>query len=482
MMFVSSARRVAVVASVSFAVLALSGCGGGGGSSPSPPTNAAPQFTAAATGSVAENAVAATVLTLAASDANGDTITFAITGGADAGFFRISDNQLQLAPSLALNYDIFGDANRDNVYLVTVTASDGRGGSTAQTINVTLTNDREGIRVTRILDGFGEVAGMAATGLSSRELVVGMRNGTYVRFEGSRAAGDARPAVQDFFSTAAPGRVLLDIGWGTDSAPSVYRGLFGLVGSSTEVRLERSPQSSFASGSLAFGNGLLVKGALFYTPTGEFLAALGYPSGQFAQGAFPPGENGFGKLFRIEPSGGASVNFVSGNPIGRGIQAPGGFAMLGDRVALADQGSQSEHEFSLFLESDRQMNFGWPFFEGSVARQAGAPSPLLAPAVTYPFGNGRFEGGGIVMGALYAGTIPGLTGQLVFGDTSGAVWSIPIAFQFGAPTAAGLRELRTDDFAPDAGRIDGLVKILADSTGVLYLLDRDGEVFRVDPS
>jgi hypothetical protein len=449
---------------------------------PSASANTAPQFTSAATASVAENVVAATILTLAASDANGDAVTFEITGGVDAGFFRVSGNQLQLAPALALNYDVFGDANRDNVYLVTVTASDGRGGSTAQTINVTVTNDREGIRVTRILDGLGEVAGMAATGVTSRELIVGMRNGTYVRFEGTRAAGDARPAVQDFFSTPTPGAVLIDIGWGQTSVPSVYRGLFGIVGSASEVRLERSPQSTTASGGLASGDGLSVKGSMFFTSGGEFLVALGDPTGQNAQGT-----GGFGKLFRIEPSAGASVNFVSGNPIGRGLQSPGGFAMVNvpelssDFIVIADQGSQSEHELSLFPENARGTNFGWPFFEGSVTRQAGGPTDTLVPTVTYPFGTGRFDGRGVVLGAAYSGTIPGLVGALVFADTSGAIWSLPAgSIRPGLTINPRNIELRSEDFTPDAGRIDGVVEIIADTSGVLYILDRDGEVFRVD--
>ncbi|MDP5102292.1 MAG: cadherin repeat domain-containing protein [Erythrobacter sp.] len=473
---------------LSASALVLTGCGGGGGSggSPPPPTNSAPQFTSPATATIAENTAGA-VLTLAASDANGDPVTFAISGGPEAGFFRVSGNQLQLAEALTLNYDAFNDSDRDNIYRLIVTASDGRGASTSQNIAVTVTNDREGIAVTRILTGLGDVVGMAATGVTSRELIVGMRDGTYVRFEGNRSANDTAPAPIDFFGAPIPGLAMLDISWGPANA-GAFPGLVGMFASSTEVSLQRSPSGINAEATLAFGDGRSAVGAIFFTPGGEGLAALGDAGGTLAQLDSPPRENGFGKLFRMEPGSGASLRSFDANPIGRGLQAPGGFAMIrnatfGDLVALADQGAQSEHEFSLFPENQRQMNFGWPFFEGSILRQTGAPSQLDVPSLTYPFGVGRFEGSGIVMGAAYTGTIPGLTDQFIFGDASGAIWSIiTAALQPGLPRNASNMELRSDDFMPDAGRIDGVVEILTDTTGVLYLLDRDGEVFRIDRS
>lgn len=489
MVLVPSVRRAFFAASFGSAALALSGCGGGGSSSaPAPPTNAAPQFTSPATATIAEN-TAGTVLTLSASDANGDPVTFAITGGPEAGFFRVSGNQLQLARSLTLNYDAFADSDRDNIYQVTVTASDGRGASASQNIAVTVTNDREGIAVTRILTGLGEVVGMAATGVTDRELIVGMRNGTYVRFEGSRSANEPAPAPIDFFGAPVLGLVMLDISWGPANA-GAFTGLVAMFASSTGVSLQRSPNGINAEATLAFGDGRSAVGSIAFTSGGEGLAALGDAGGTLAQLDSPPRENGFGKLFRMEPGSGASLRSFDANPIGRGLQAPGGFAIVsnatfGNLVALADRGSQSEHEFSLFPQNlgGGMLNFGWPFLEGSVTRQPGAPSDVVVPSLTYPFGSSRFQGRGIVMGAAYTGTIPGLANQFVFGDTSGAVWSITTAaLQPGVPRNASNMELRSEDFMPDAGRIDGVVKILTDPSGVLYLLDRDGEVFRVDRS
>lgn len=463
--------------------LLVTGCGGGGSSgapAPTPtPSNRAPQFTSGTGAAIVENSTSPVYLATA-SDPDGDPVSFSIVGGADAGFFRLSGNQLLFVSPP--NFDAFADSDRDNVYVVTLSANDGRGGVASQTVNVTVTNSREEIVVTRIISGLGEVVGMAATGITARELVVGKRDGTFVRFEGSRSIGDAMPVSQNFFDGPAGGRVLIDIGWGTSSAPPVYRGLFGIVGSGSDIAMERAQQSGTFRGVMAYGNGLTANGKLFFDDRGEFLAALGDPNGPIAQLAFPPLENGFGKLFRMQPSGGASVNFLEATAIGQGIQSPGGFAMVSGQVALADQGALGEHEISLFGANQSPLNFGWPFLEGSVVRQTGAPSPLVGPSLVYPrSGTVRFEGQGIVMGAAYTGNIAGLVGQFVFGDRNGTIWTIPTATLAGG-VLRGPRDMewRNLDFAPDSGQIDEVVKIIVDPTGVLYILDSDGEVFRVD--
>src|SRR5688500_9011580 len=71
--------------------LSLAACGGGngGGGGGGGAGNSAPAFTSAATANAAENA-AGTVYTATASDANGDPVTFSISGGADAGQLQIT--------------------------------------------------------------------------------------------------------------------------------------------------------------------------------------------------------------------------------------------------------------------------------------------------------------------------------------------------------------------------------------------------------
>lgn len=72
------------------APLLLASCGGGsgGGSTPPPANNAPPSFTSAQTASVTENTSA--VYQAAASDPDGNPLTFTIDGGADAALFSIT--------------------------------------------------------------------------------------------------------------------------------------------------------------------------------------------------------------------------------------------------------------------------------------------------------------------------------------------------------------------------------------------------------
>ncbi len=90
--------------------------------------------------SVAENATAVT--TVVATDLDGQAITYSISGGADALKFAINPTTGVLTFVAAPNFEAPTDAGGDNVYNVTVTASDGTLVDT-QAIAVTVTNVNE---------------------------------------------------------------------------------------------------------------------------------------------------------------------------------------------------------------------------------------------------------------------------------------------------------------------------------------------------
>jgi VCBS repeat-containing protein len=88
--------------------------------------------------SVPENTTA--VATLTASDVDsGDVPTFSVTGGADGSKFTVVGGN-QLVFLTAPDFENPTDSNLDNIYQVQVTASDGHGGSTALSLNVSVTN------------------------------------------------------------------------------------------------------------------------------------------------------------------------------------------------------------------------------------------------------------------------------------------------------------------------------------------------------
>ena len=103
-------------------------------------TNAAPVFTSADTFSADENRMAVGTVTATDADA-GDTVTYAVTGGDDQAHFRIDPASGALTFATAPDHENPADADSNNVYLVTVTATGGTGAralTAEQTIAVTV--------------------------------------------------------------------------------------------------------------------------------------------------------------------------------------------------------------------------------------------------------------------------------------------------------------------------------------------------------
>lgn len=94
----------------------------------------APTITTSSTANVAENATLSVALT-----AN-ETVTWAITGGADQSKFEISGTTLRWAGNGTKNYEAPDDADTNNTYVVQVTATDLALNATNKTITVTVTD------------------------------------------------------------------------------------------------------------------------------------------------------------------------------------------------------------------------------------------------------------------------------------------------------------------------------------------------------
>ncbi len=99
--------------------------------------NSAPQITSLATATVAENTTS--IITVTATDADGDTLTFGINGGVDRLRFEINaiSGVLQFNP--APDFEVPLDSGPDNNYIVQVSVDDGQS-SRNQLITVTVSN------------------------------------------------------------------------------------------------------------------------------------------------------------------------------------------------------------------------------------------------------------------------------------------------------------------------------------------------------
>jgi len=117
-------------------------------------------------------------------------------------------------------------------------------------------------------------------------------------------------------------------------------------------------------------------------------------------------------------------------------------------------------------------NFGWNRFEGPDPFTPGAtPEGLTAPLFAY----GHELGSAVTGGYVYRGPEDVLQGAYLFADSgSGRVW----ALEHGASPV--VTEL-TGKLIPDAGALNSPVSFGEDAEGRLYVVDFDGEVFRLTP-
>ena len=171
---------------------------------------AAPVFTSDASAGVAENQRLA--YTAVATDADGDTLSYGLSG-TDAALFTIDSTTGVVSFITAPDFGNPGDAGGDNVYDITVTASDGTH-STDQTVAITVTDVYELIDLSTldgtngfILNGIdaGDESGYSVSsagdvnGDGYDDLIIGARNAdpngdrdageTYVIYGGASAPG-----------------------------------------------------------------------------------------------------------------------------------------------------------------------------------------------------------------------------------------------------------------------------------------------------
>ena len=117
-------------------------------------------FASGATGAVAIAENGTTVATITASDANaalGDSVRYSIAATGDGAKFAIDASTGALRFAVAPDFEAPGDANRDNVYDVTVIATDARGATDTQALTVRIT----------------DVAGVNRTGGSGADTMTG---------------------------------------------------------------------------------------------------------------------------------------------------------------------------------------------------------------------------------------------------------------------------------------------------------------------
>ena len=499
---------------------AIVGCGGGGsgsggGSTPlpppvtpppvTPPANQLPRFTSAAAVSIPEN-TAGVFHTATATDADSsDTLTFSLSSGADRDRFRITGGGA-LSFVEPPNFEAPADSNRDNIYQVELSVSDGKA-TVTQALTVTVTNIADSaFRVRRVATGFDRPVFLAPVPDGSGRVFV-------IELVGRiRILTPSTGATVTFLDIA--GQIPVDgergmLGFAT-AADFNSNGVFYVfvtgTGGRLEVRRYRTfdndrnradpasssivftaphPFSYHNGGWIGFGND-----GLLYIATGD--------GGD--EGIDNPQNRNvlLGKMLRIDLSRDEfpsdpirNYAIPAGNPFATGGGAPEILALglrnpfrnsidpVTGNLWIGDVGQGEVEEIDLLRPQDAGANFGWPIMEGTRPYRGGSTAGLTPPVAEYLHGSGTRQGNSVIGGMVYRGPIEQLQGLYVFADfITPNVWTVPISrIAQGTTLPASEFTVRSTDFAPNAGQFDRIVSFGNDQANNLYILDIDGEVF-----
>ncbi|MFN0149220.1 MAG: PQQ-dependent sugar dehydrogenase [bacterium] len=238
-----------------------------------------------------------------------------------------------------------------------------------------------------------------------------------------------------------------------------------------------------------------ISGWIGFDPDGYFYIAKG------DAGSFLTAQNDssrHGKILRLDLGDGGQVLIPPDNPYAnewgpknqqwaKGLRNPWrcSFDRLTGDFYLGDVGNSTYEEIDYEpATSPGGRNYGWPFFEGYTVWNCPGPcdsSGLTRPVHVYEHGGFPFRCA-VIGGYVYrGGAIPGLAGYYFFADLcSGNIWSMrnigPDQFEILDRTA----ELQPGG----ALDMDGIQSFGEDARGELYVLNADGEIYRIiaDPT
>lgn len=472
-------------------------------------SNRAPAFTSAATASVAEN-TAGTFYVAAATDPDGDTLTFSLVGGADQALFRVTAAGA-LSFAAPPDFEAPADANRDNVYRVDVAVSDGKLSTTlALAVTVTDVAESTAFRVRRVATGFDTPVFLAPVPDGSGRVFVVELTGRIKILSPASGAVAATPFLDVSGLISLSGeRGLLGFATAPDFGSSgVFYIFIAIADGTLEIRRYSTLAGNRDRADPATGDAILRiahpdafhNGGWLGFGTDNFLYIATGDGGGFDA---PQDRNALlGKILRIDPSRDDFPNdaardyaIPAGNPFAGGGGAPevlvwglrNPFRNSIDPVTgylwIGDVGESEIEEVDLWRPADGGLNFGWPILEGTQLFRGGSTTGLTPPVLQYAHGSGTRQGNTVIGGRVYRGPVQPLRELYVFADfIVPNVWTVPLSrMTQGTTLPSSEFTVRNADFAPDVGSFSKLVSFGEDQAGNLYLVDIDGEIFAIEP-
>jgi len=496
--------------------LLLGACGGGGSGGgtpppPPPPANSAPVFTSPAAANAAEN-VTGTVYSATATDADGNPLTFSLSGGADRALFSIMPGGA-LSFAQPPDFEDPRDADANNIYLVQVAVSDGTT-STTLDLAVTVTNvGPDGFRARRVGTGFTQPVFLTAIPDGSGRVLIVQQNGLIRILDPATGTVAGTPFLDVSTQTTTDGeRGLLGLALAPDFNAT---GTFYIFMTDPAGRIQLRRYRTFAANrnqadpatmdqifDLAHPANNHVGGWMEFGPDGMLYVALGDGGGA---GDVPNNAQNtnvlYGKLIRIDPRTDAfpaeplrDYAIPAGNPFATagglpeiwayGLRNPfrNSFDAATGNLWIGDVGQGAREEIDLMRPTDAGANFGWRIMEGTAVFNGTPNAGLVPPVAEYAHGSGPREGNVVTGGYVYRGPVEALRGNYFFADFAiRNIWSIPVArAAIGQTIPSSQFRLRNADFTPAAGTINNVSSFGLDQTGNLYIVDYDGEIYRIE--
>ena len=475
---------------------------------PMPVTNQAPTFTSANTATVTEGTAMA-FYNAAATDPDGDALTFSIAGGDDEAAFSITSAGA-LSFVTAPNADTPGDTDMNNVYLVTLDVSDGNA-SASLDLQVTVEPSASSFAAQRVVaSGLFQPLYVLGRGDGTNRIFILEKTGGILIFDRDTGVLQTTPFLDVSSTISTDGESgLLGMALAPDFQTS---GVFYIhvnnTAGDTEIRRytvsSNNPDRADASSADVIltvdqptpdHNG----GWIGFGPDSYLYITLG-------DGGQTPNQSQdtstlFGSVLRIDPagddfpaddmrdyaipadnpfvgSGGLDEIFVYGlrNPYRASFDRETGDLYIGDVGAAAIE------EINILPAGSSGLNYGWPLFEGTRLNIAGSSEVgLTRPVAEYAHGIGDRQGNSVIGGYVYQGPAASLQGRYVFGDfISENIWSIDAADAVQGQTIASSQfTVETGAFVPDSGAIGMITSFGEDDDANLYITDLDEEVFVV---
>jgi Ca2+-binding RTX toxin-like protein len=151
------------------------------------------------------------------------------------------------------------------------------------------------------------------------------------------------------------------------------------------------------------------------------------------------------------------------------------FDRANGNLYIGDVGQADREEINVQLNSSPGgENYGWNLREGTLNTGRGTPpANVVDPIYEYNHSVGQ----SIIGGYVYRGPFAAFRGNYIFGDfLSGKIWSL----RYDGTNVSNVSD-RTAELTPNAGAIDRIASFGQDGAGNLYIVDLEGEIFKIEP-